>query len=385
MATKTSPTPVLISTSQARRIWLHAQCLDREAFSDPGPQAVRACIEQLGYLQIDTINVIERCHHHILYNRLPHYQRADLRAAQSEEKTVFEYWTHALSYVPMRDFPFFVAEMKANRANPGLRFSATDRLDLMRQAVKRVRDEGALTISDIKDDELKAEKTHPWGSRKPSKAGLQAGFFCGYLAISERRGMLKTYELMERHFGWKRLPRAATETQRIAYLLDRALRSQGVVSLNSISFRHSHIRQPIKALIDQRVAAGELVPVRMAGAEALPHWAEPAVLEEKHEEPPLTHILSPFDPLIIQRDRTKLIFGYDHLFEAYLPAAQRKFGYFTLPVLVGENIVAMLDLKTDRQARELRIQAWHWAGKPRHKREIEKALAEFEKFQLAGT
>src|SRR3569832_1361047 len=106
----TKPVPA-IPLPQARAIWLHAHRLDTRVPFGKGPGAVQAAIEQLGDVQIDTINVIERCHHHILYTRIPAYRRADLRQAQSTDKSVFEYWTHALSYVPSRDFRFFVPLM----------------------------------------------------------------------------------------------------------------------------------------------------------------------------------------------------------------------------------------------------------------------------------
>ena len=105
--------PVDLSVSDARRIWLRAQRLDTRDPFGSGPDAVRLATEHLGYVQIDTINVIERSHHHILSTRIPAYRRADLRQAQSADKSVFEYWTHALAYVPVRDFRFFVPAMKA--------------------------------------------------------------------------------------------------------------------------------------------------------------------------------------------------------------------------------------------------------------------------------
>ena len=110
-ATETLP----LSKAKARRIWLRAQRLDTPDPFGAGPQAVAAAVEHLGYVQIDTINVIERCHHHILYNRIPAYRRADLRQAQSIDKSVFEYWTHALSYVPAKDFRYFIAAMKLHK------------------------------------------------------------------------------------------------------------------------------------------------------------------------------------------------------------------------------------------------------------------------------
>ena len=107
-----------LTKPHARRIWLRAQRLDEPAPFGDGPAATRAAVEHLGYVQIDTINVIERCHHHILYTRIPGYRRDDLRQAQSVDKTVFEYWTHALSYVPTRDMRFFVGAMKQRMGAP---------------------------------------------------------------------------------------------------------------------------------------------------------------------------------------------------------------------------------------------------------------------------
>jgi uncharacterized protein YcaQ len=131
-----------------------------------------------------------------------------------------------------------------------------------------------------------------------------------------------------------------------------------------------------------------LVPVKLDGAGKHLHWTQPSSLEAPPPAPPdeLVHILSPFDPLIIQRKRTKLFFGYDHVFEAYVPKAKRKFGYFALPVLVGDRIVAALDLKTDRENGKLLQQKWTWIDGARDKalkRRIEEALDRFERFQLA--
>src|SRR6201985_1500772 len=106
------PKPQAISKLDARRIWLGAQRLDVTAPCGEGPQATAAAVAHLGYVQIDTINVIERCHHHILWNRIPNYRRADLHHAQSIDKSIFEYWTHALAYVPSADYRFFVPAMK---------------------------------------------------------------------------------------------------------------------------------------------------------------------------------------------------------------------------------------------------------------------------------
>ncbi|MBH5402491.1 winged helix-turn-helix domain-containing protein [Bradyrhizobium sp. CNPSo 4010] len=382
-----TPKPLPLTTTQARQIWLHAQRLaDRAPFGE-GAQAVSAAVAHLGYVQIDTINVIERCHHHILFSRIPSYRRADLRHAQTIDKTVFEYWTHALSYVPANDFRFFLPAMRKHRREGHKWFASVKPADTRK--VMRLLRGGPLTIRDIDDDVL-VEKEHLWQSRKPSKRALQLAFYTGAVTISERQGMLKTYELTTRHFAWDRLPKPASASEITAYLLDRALRSQGVVSLDSVCHLDAPSKKPVARLIASRVRRGELVPVAIEGAGKQEHWASPAALEPHEVSPDLVHILSPFDPLIIQRKRTNLIFGYNHLFEAYVPKAKRKLGYFALPVLVGDEIVAALDLKTDRQNKKLLMQKWTWVGQGRKtagrkelKRKIEDELDRFERFQLA--
>jgi uncharacterized protein YcaQ len=128
------------------------------------------------------------------------------------------------------------------------------------------------------------------------------------------------------------------------------------------------------------------MPVQVEGAGPLLHWIHPdaldAIAEPAREQ---VHILSPFDPLIIQRKRLRLFFDYDYRFEAYVPRHQRVFGYFVCPVLIGDRIVAALDLKTDRQRQKLLVQRWNWVGRSAsraHRQRVEAAMHEFEKFQL---
>jgi uncharacterized protein YcaQ len=373
---------------QARRLWIAAQRLDTQAPFGAGAQAVADAVAHLGYVQIDTINVIERSHHHILYTRIPDYRRADLRQAQSVDRSVFEYWTHALSYVAASDFRFFIPDMKLHKRE-GHRWFANVKPADTRKVMRLLR-EGALTIRDIEDDVL-TEKEHLWASRKPSKRALQLAFYTGAVTVSERNGMLKTYELMGRHFGWDKAPKAASTAEFTAYLIDRGLRSQGVVSLDSICHLDAPRKKAVRTLIQRRVLRGELVPVALEGAGKHEHWAAPEALAGEREPSQLVHILSPFDPLIIQRKRTHLFFDYEHRFEAYVPKPKRKLGYFALPVLVGEDIVAALDLKTDRQAKKLLMQKWNWVGPGKAakgearaalKRRIEEELHRFERFQL---
>jgi uncharacterized protein YcaQ len=378
-----------LSNAEARRIWLRAQRLDTLEPFGVGPQATAAAVAHLGYVQIDTINVIERCHHHILWTRIPEYRRADLRQAQSVDKSVFEYWTHALSYVAAADLRFFLPVMRRHRREGHKWLSSVAPADL-RKVMRLIRRDGALTIRDIDDDVL-TEKQHLWASRKPSKRALQLAFYTGTLTISERDGMLKSYELIERHFGWDRPPKPASPSEVTSYRLDRALRAQGVVSLDSICHLDAPSKPSVLRLIETGMRRKELVPVALAGAGKQAHWARPETLEAGAAEPSdLVHILSPFDPLIIQRKRTELFFGYDHRFEAYVPKQKRRFGYFALPVLAGEEIVAAIDLKTDRRNGKLLMQKWSWVGQGAAKaarrdlkRRIEDELHRFERFQLA--
>ena len=164
-----------------------------------------------------------------------------------------------------------------------------------------------------------------------------------------------------------------------------------MVSLDSVCHLDAPSKRAVRRLIDSRLRRKELVPIALEGAGKQEHWARPEVLDQAREgDPGLVHILSPFDPLIIQRKRTELIFGYGHRFEAYVPKQKRLFGYFALPVLVGDDIVAALDLKTDRQNKKLLMQKWSWVGNGKKqasrkelKRRIEEGLNRFERFQLA--
>jgi uncharacterized protein YcaQ len=378
--------PVALARSRAKRIWLRAQRLDEPAPFGDGPGATCAAVEHLGYVQIDTINVVERCHHQILYTRIPGYRREHLRQAQSVDKTVFEYWTHALSYVPTRNFRYYAGAMRResrqhSAGSSSAWFSSVQDKDL-RRVLSLVKRKGALTIRDIEEDTV--EKVHLWASRKPSKRALELAFYQGKLTVSQRTGMLKTYELASRHFGWQQAPRPASEREVLDHLLERALRSQGVISIESACYMDAPRKPAMRRLIERRVRRGELVPVRLEGTE-MPHWATPEALQEELPQAEGVHVLSPFDPLVIQRRRLHLFFDYEHRFEAYLPKGKRKLGYFAQPVLVDGVIAAVIDLKTDRERQKLLMQRWTWVtdrSRQSHKRRIEETLHRFERFQL---
>jgi uncharacterized protein YcaQ len=375
-----------LSSVQGRRVWLHAQRLDTAEPFGSGPKATPAAVAHLGYLQIDTIFVIERSHHHILYTRIPSYTREHLYQAQSVDKTVFEYWAHALAYLPTESMRFFVRAMRQAHLDWKRRnrwFGTVSAADV-RRLVSRIRRDGALSIRDLDDEP--AEKDYAWASRKPSKRVLELAFYKGLLTISQRAGMLKSYELTTRHFGWERLPHAATETETLNYLLDRALQAQGIASVESICYMDAPRKAAMRRLVESRVRRKELIPVQMEGAGALQHWVRPETLDAMPDPTQeQVHILSPFDPVIIQRKRLQMFFDYEYRFEAYVPKHKRVFGYFVCPVLIGDRMVAALDLKTDRVQQKLLVQRWNWIGKSKsrsHRQQVEAALHKFEEFQL---
>lgn len=368
----------------AKRLWIDAQKLNQKTPFGGGSAAVAKAIQHLGAVQIDTINVIERCHHHVLYNRIPTYQRLDLIAAQSREKTVFEYFTHALSYVPTEHFRYFMPAMKKTKLTPSRYFASVKGSPEYKKVYRLIKETGSLSIRDIDDDVL-LEKAHPWGSRKPSKKALEWGFYAGEFVVSERLGMLKRYELTDRHFGWSKRPPMATPAEVANYRIDRALKAQGFVSLDSICYMRPKAKPDVARELEKRLSQKRLLPLRIEGITKSEFFIEPQVLERKIKEPELVHLLSPYDPLIVSRKRLQAIFDYEHIFEAYVTEKKRKFGYFGLPVLADDQIVAVIDLKADRLMGELKIQQWTWLKKFKSaamKKRIEEAMDDFAKFQF---
>ncbi|MBS1962809.1 MAG: YcaQ family DNA glycosylase [Bdellovibrionales bacterium] len=375
-----------LSPVHMRRLWLERQGLLEEAPFGLGRDGAYAAIRRLGYVQIDTIFVVERAHHHILWTRVPDYRPEVLRALQTEEKRVFEYWTHALSFIPTEDFRYFVRSMREHEREPSAWFrnvTPKQRRDLLR----RIRRDGAISIRQIEEE--RQEKDHEWASRKPSKRALEHLFYSGRLAVSAREGMVKHYDALERHFGWDRRPAAVSRREEASYRIDRTLAAQGAITFDSATYLERDLRDPIRAELDRRARAGSLVRAHVPGAFA-EVFVSPDDLAKKEDafaiDPERIHVLSPFDPLLIQRRRTRALFDFDYVLECYIPEAKRKFGYFVLPVLAGERLVARIDLKADRESGRLVRKAWHWErgdfDKKRMRAAIETKLAEFARFQF---
>ena len=253
---------------------------------------------------------------------------------------MFEYWTHALSYVPTRDYRFFVRDMNEHRRERNYWFGRVTPGDL-RKVLSRIRRNGALTIRDIDDDVL-VEKDHEWASRKPSKRALQLAFYRGTVTVSERKGMLKTYELAERHFGWARRPQAATANgdPRVPARPRPARaghRQRGFGEPPRRRARRTSASSSRRACAARSWCRSSSKAPARSSTGRCPRRSSP--LPEPDAE--LVHILNPFDPLVLQRKRLQLFFGYEHRFEAYVPPKKRVLGYFAQPVLVGDRIAAV--------------------------------------------
>jgi hypothetical protein len=285
--------------------------------------------------------------------------------------------------MPTENLRFYVRPMRQHWQRRIVWFDKVSHDDL-RRVMARIRKDGALSMRDIEDEPV--DKDYSRASRKPSKRVLEVAFYKGLVTISQRAGMLKTYELLTRHFGWDRLPRATTERETLDYLLDRALQSQGIVSVESICYLDPPRKPAMRRLVEARVRRKDLIPVQLQGAGESQYWVRPHTLDAIPDPPQeRVHILSPFDPLVIQRKRLQLFFDYEYRLEAYLPRHKRVFGYFVCPVLIGDRIVAALDLKTDRSQQKLLVQRWNWIGEnasPAHQKQVEDALHRFERFQL---
>jgi uncharacterized protein len=377
-------TPKKIGLSQARAIWLRCQGLSSPITAVNGPKAVLEVVKRLGYVQIDTIHVIQRAHHHILHSRIKDYRPQDLNHCQSFDRTIFEHWTHALSYIPLEDFRFFRPQMLERWKAPGDWFRSISK-ESMTKVLRWIEKEGPLTIRDF-TEEPRVVKEHLWASRKPSQKILQLAFLSGQLAVSARHGMVKEYEITNRHFRWNQPPAPASPGEIGEYVLRRGLRAQGLVSLSSLTFLRPKQKLIVRMAIDHFQEKGEIEKVVVNGLEGEEFWVKPEELSGFKQSPQeRVHILSPFDPLVIQRKRLEQFFSLEYRMEAYLPKEKRKFGYFALPVLIGDRFAALIDLKADRQKKNLLIQQWTWlkgAKTKANKNRIEEELERFERFQF---
>ncbi len=345
-----------LSIQQARKLVLLSQRLPPAKQTGSAIAATLSAVEHLGYIQIDTISAIQRAHHHTLWNRNPRYKTSHLSQLIAD-KQVFEYWSHAAAYLPMRDYRYSLPRKQAIANGDQNHWYERDER-LMKSVLKRIAAEGPLMA---KDFEHTGKKTGEWKS-KPAKRALEYLLMQGELMVPYRVKFHKVYDLTERV-----LPEDTDTTlpdleEYARFLITRYLQANGLGQPAEIAYLLKNTKPLVSSTLQEMVSNGELLQI---SADRNSYYALPASLELLSK--PLARsklkILSPFDNLIIQRKRMQALFDFHFLIECYVPEEKRQYGYFSLPVLWDGKLVARMDCKAERKKSLLHIH--HLALEPR--------------------
>ncbi len=351
----TAPIP-RVDAAKLRRIALNAQGLLRQAPFGRGTAATRRAIEHIGYVQIDTISVVSRAHDHVLHSRVPNYQPRHLDRLLADG-SIFEYWYHAAAYLPMRDYRFALPRMHACRDGTEYWIRSRDR-KLMREVLDRVAADGPLMARDFETPPADAAG---WWNWKPTKRALEQLFMEGELMVTGRQGFQKTYDLTERVLPADTDTREPTDRELAAYLLSNMLRAHGFATPKNVTHlrRGTAIRTALKSLLADETAERNLVAFRLpCGTVA---YAEPDVLESRAPSAASRALLlSPFDNLVIHRDRVQSVFAFDYQIECYLKEQDRRYGYFCLPIVYRDRLVGRADCKAHRRSGRFEVRHLHF-------------------------
>lgn len=343
-----------LSTAKLRCIALAQQGLlnqkTQTAETAVGASGVAATIARLGYVQIDTISVVERAHHHVLWTRVKNYKPEYLDAAVKEKK-VFEYWFHAAAYLPINDYRFALPRMNAIKSGEKHWFDNIDK-KLLRSVYRRIQAEGPLRARDFAD--TKSTNTG-WWDWKPAKQAIEQLFMQGDLMIVGREGFQKRYDLTERV-----LPESINTTtpdvaEEARFLVDTILRAHGFASLKSFTYlrKGKALRIAVKECLEAYIDLGQVVIIQSPAGDEF--YCDAKLFEQKKRPGSRVRLLSPFDNLVIQRERCRQIFEFDYQIECYVPAAKRLYGYFCLPLLYKDKLVGRLDCKAERKTKVLQV------------------------------
>ena len=342
-----------ISLNQARRIVTCSQFLSN---SNPlaGKAAVTQTIQHLGYVQIDTIAVVERAHHHILWSRCTDYDSSFLHDLVAIDRSIFEYWAHAMAFLPISDYRFYIPRMERHRTTSRAWLSEwkKENRHVLDQVLDRIRKEGPLSSKDF--ELAPGTKRGTWWNWKPAKRALEILFWQGHLMISERKNFQKIYDLTDRVLPPDTDTNSPTEEALGRFHVRRALGGLGIAQEREIQDAfHVANRSLIVKTLEEMHQAREVVPLAVEGVDGTYYTLAETLKREDFPFSNTAHILSPFDNLTIQRNRMERLFGFNYTLECYLPAAKRKYGYFVLPILWRHEIIGRLDAKADRKTETL--------------------------------
>lgn len=351
----TERTPLRISNRDARRLWLDGQGL---AETPTGKLDLDDLIKRLGFVQLDTIQVVSRAHHHILWSRNQNYREPQLWKHLAKHRRVFEHFTHDASVIPMDFYPMWQRQFR--RLEEKVRKWEWHRGMLDgdgRNAIKdRIRNEGPLCTKAF-DTKIEGEKKM-W-ARPPHKLALDYMWYAGELATSHRENFTKFYDLSERVIPAELLARVPSDETQIDWLCNAALDRMAFGSEGDIQ-RYWDAMSNAEAKTWASNNANKLVPVEIEAADRsiVSAWAPETVetrLETAASPTTRLRILNPFDPVARDRNRLKRLFGFDYTVEMFVPAAKRKWGYYVYPLLEGDRFVGRIEIKADRKAGLLRV------------------------------
>ncbi len=358
--------------SRLRRITLGAQGLLQAKPYGLGLEGVHKAINHIGYVQIDTISVVERAHHHVLYSRVPNFKPAMIHQMLLA-RDIFEYWTHAAAFIPMDDYRFSLPYKHAIRGGQTHWYKTPDR-KLMKKLLARIRSEGPLRSRDL---EANVKKRSGWWDLKPAKKALEKLYMEGDLMVSDREGFQKTYDLTERVLPPHVNTKVPSINEFAEHIVEQQLRCHGLVTLKGLTYqrRNSGLRKAVKHLISDYLTEGILESIQLNNGEVF--YIHAGSLE--NPLPKLSGrllILSPFDNAVIQRERLTALFQYDYQIECYVPEAKRQYGYFSLPLLYRDTFIGRMDCKAHRKTRELEIKFLHFE---KHNFDEDKTIDAFAK------
>lgn len=355
-----------LDSKQARRIVLHAQRLTTPATFGTGAQGVLACIEHLGYVQIDAISVVARAHLHTIWARTFDMQVIQhLDKLQREQRKIYEYWSHAAAILPMRNYRFSLP-LKALFRNKAKALGVAPEMQrLKRRILSQVKANGATRARDF--EAPKNFKGGGWWQHKPAKRALQSLFFQGDLMISHREGFEKIYDVPQTLVPSDIDTSMPTPQEEALHMISTALRAQGIITYDDLlhplrctsATKNRNLAEILSLTLKNEVANGSLLEL-LVGTKTV--YLRPQTLEtlptSKRTTQPMA-ILSPFDNLVIHRPRLTWLFGFDYHIECYVPEAKRLFGYFSLPILDGDKFIGRLDAKANQSTQQLNINSLH--------------------------